>query len=490
MNSCAETRDAMTDEKTEELPKELVINRLVDGLVSKFLRLTIAKKLLLGFSSLLALLIVISAYALTNLNRLNSINDSILLTDLPVILAADEMVDLIFSEELYSRRYAVFRTDEVMGLFKDRNAEFESQLERIRSVPEERDFPVDQIAALHEDYVALLLDASGSTTEASTTFSAVYDQQIKARQDELIAVIRDMGAQAQRDQNEKTNTTASIGSLAFKAAAILCGLGLLLSLLAAALITNNISGAINKLRAATELIARGEFDIKPDISNTDELGDLADAFVSMAERLKHLEETNLDTSPLTRLPGGTTIETVMKKRIADEEEIAFCLMDIDNFKAYNDHYGYARGNELIQATADIVSQAVAEHGGEADFIGHIGGDDFVVITAPDSFEAICQHVVDAFDAAVPDFYNASDRKRGYIVGENRQGDEVQFPLATISIAVVTNKSNQALNHIQFGEMAAEMKEHAKAKPGSVFMVERRAARDGSKEDRKPKAVKA
>ncbi len=480
----------MTDEQTQEAGQEKVFNRMVDGLVSKFLRLTIAKKLLLGFSSLLLLLIVISAYALTNLNRLNSINDSILLTDLPVILAADEMIDLMFSEELYSRRYAVFRSDEVMSLFQDRQAEFAAQLDRIRSVPEQRDFPVDEIAALHQQYISLLMAASGSTSESSTSFPASYDEQIKAQQDALIAVIREMGAQAQRDQNAKTNTTASIGSLAFKAAAVLCGMGLLLSLLAAALITRNISGAINKLRAATEMISRGEFDIKPDISNTDELGDLADAFVAMAERLKRLEETNLDTSPLTRLPGGTTIEAVMEKRIGEEAEIAFCLMDIDNFKAYNDHYGYARGNELIQATADIVSKSVAEHGGEADFIGHIGGDDFVVITSPDDYETICQAVVDTFDAAIPDFYNSSDKKRGYIVGESRQGDEVQFPLASISIAVVTNKGNKTLNHIQFGEAAAEMKELAKAKAGSVYMVSRRKGKRGSRKDRKSTAQTA
>ncbi|MDJ0879285.1 MAG: diguanylate cyclase [Halieaceae bacterium] len=480
----------MTDEQTQEVAREQVFSRLVEGLVSKFLRLTIAKKLLLGFSSLLALLIVISAYALTNLNRLNSINDSILLTDLPVILASDEMVDLIFSEELYSRRYAVFGTEQVMNLFEDRKAEFQTQLERIRDVPEERDFPVDRIAAMHDQYVDLLLEAAAATSESSTTFAASYDEQIKTRQEELIAVIREMAAEARRDQDEKTNTTASIGSLAFKAAAFLCGGALLLSLLAAGLITRNISGAINKLRAATEMISRGEFDIKPDISNTDELGDLADAFVAMAERLKHLEETNLDTSPLTRLPGGTTIDALMKARIEDEVDMAFCLMDIDNFKAYNDHYGYAKGNELIQATADFISKAVAEHGGDDDFIGHIGGDDFVVITMPEAYEAICQTVIDAFDEEIPDFYNDSDRKRGYIVGENRQGDEVQFPLATISIAVVTNAHNKELNHIQFGEVAAEMKEHAKAKLGSVFMVERRKRHGGSRKDRKVAAKSA
>ena len=91
----------------------------------------------------------------------------------------------------------------------------------------------------------------------------------------------------------------------------------------------------------------------------------------------------LDTSPLTRLPGGVAIESVMNKRIAANAPIAFCLMDIDNFKAYNDHYGYAKGNEIIQKTASIIGNAAAKYGNPDDFTGHIGGDDYVVITSPD-----------------------------------------------------------------------------------------------------------
>jgi diguanylate cyclase (GGDEF)-like protein len=479
----------MTEEQGTQGVVKQMFGRLVDFCVANFLRLTIAKKLMLGFSSLLALLVIISLYALTNLNRLNSINDSILLTDLPVILASDKMVDLIFTEELYSRRYMVFRTPEVLDLFQDRKNDFEVQLERINAVPEKRGFPVEEIDLLHSQYTELLMQGARLATESSSSTTKEFDEKIKTQQDILIAILKEMAAKAQRDQNEKTGTTARIGSLAFKAAAVLCGLGLILSLFAATIITRNISGAINKLRVATEMIAKGEFDFKPDISNTDELGDLAEAFVAMAGRLKHLEETNLDTSPLTRLPGGTTIESVMNARIGAAEKIAFCLMDIDNFKAYNDHYGYAKGNELIQATADIISQAVKDHGDEDDFIGHIGGDDFVVITSPDTYSDICKAVVETYDEAIPGFYNASDRKRGYIVAENRQGEEVQFPLATISIAVVTNEHNKDLNHIQFGEAAAEMKEQAKAVAGSVFLVSQRKAKRGTRKDRKPKKPK-
>ena len=278
--------------------------------------------------------------------------------------------------------------------------------------------------------------------------------------------------------------TATIGRVAFKAAAILCGFGLFLSLAAAMIITRNISGAIKKLKYATGMISKGQFDHKPDIRNKDELGDLAKSFVTMAGRLKLLEEMYLDTSPLTRLPGGIAIESVLNKRVAAKAQIAFCLMDIDNFKAYNDRYGYAKGNELIQATAAIISEAVTDHGNKDDFIGHIGGDDFVVITTPDHYKDICEAVTKNYDAAIPEFYDAKDKKRGHIVGENRQGKKVSFPLATISIAVVTNEKRKLLNSIEFGEVAAEMKEHVKSISGSVFRVDQRRGQRGARKDRK------
>jgi len=267
--------------------------------------------------------------------------------------------------------------------------------------------------------------------------------------------------------------TASIGNVAFKAAAILCGLGLILSLSAAALITRNISGAIKKLKYATTMISQGKFDYKPDIRNRDELGDLAAAFITMADRLKCLEEMYLDTSPLTRLPGGVAIENVLNKRIATQQPIAFCMMDIDNFKAFNDHYGYAKGNEIIQETANIISEAAVAHGTENDFIGHIGGDDYVLITRPQHYARICDAVIKNFDRRIPTYYADDDRKRGYIIGENRQGQQVSFPLASISIAVVTNERRKLNNHIRFGEIAAEMKEHVKSIAGSVYKVDRR-----------------
>jgi GGDEF domain-containing protein len=128
---------------------------------------------------------------------------------------------------------------------------------------------------------------------------------------------------------------------------------------------------------------------------------------------------------------------------------------------------------VIQATAKIVSEAVKAQGNEASFVGHIGGDDFVVITSAEKYEKICLAVIDAFDRRVPDFYDLEDQQRGYIQGETRQGQKVSFPIMTLAIAVVTNQYHKLKSHIQIGEIAAELKNYAKSFSRSMLVVNRR-----------------
>jgi GGDEF domain-containing protein/CHASE3 domain sensor protein len=462
-----------------------IIDRLIGFVVSHFYRLKIARKLMLGYSVLLILLIGISVYALFNLNQLNELNNSILNSDLPVINASEKMITVILDQERHAQRYLILKTSEELKSFWDKGKEFNQLTEDIRSLPSHNAYLLNKIVSLHMEYNYILSESLGWIEDPASPIAKAFEKNVKTQQEKIIAIIKSMKDSALRDQNEKTTLTATIGKIAFKASAVLCGLGLLFSLTAAFVITRNISGALKKLKFATGMISEGKFDHRPDIRNQDELGDLAQAFVTMAGRLKQLEEMYLDTSPLTRLPGGIAIENVTNKRIAADTPLAFCLMDIDNFKAYNDHYGYAKGNDVIQATASIIGEAVAKYGSQDDFIGHIGGDDFVLITTPDLYPRICQAVIDNFDKTILDFYDEQDRQRGHIVGENRQGQEVKFPLAALSIAVVTNLKRKFKNHIQYGEVAAEMKEHAKSVAGSVFMVDQRGDdRGNGKKNRK------
>ena len=442
-----------------------------------FLRISISRKLLLGYGVLLVLLVIISAYSLINLNWLNAINNSILNADLPVINSSEKMIDLILEQEFYAQRYRILRNLENLEQYRAREADFSQIAEQIANRTGEGELLIDRIVELHIQYNEILSKSLTRSKGGGARASIDYEEKIKIHQERIIALIRAMAAAAISDQKHKTKVTTSIGDLAFNVSAALCIIGLIVAVAAAMLITKNVSNALRELKLATSMIARGKFHYKPKIRNSDELGDLSTAFVNMAKKLKRLEQQNLDTSPLTRLPGGVFIEKKLNQRIALNQPIAFCLLDIDNFKSFNDRYGYAKGNIVIKTTAAIIRKAVIEFGSTTDFIGHVGGDDFVVITTPNHYDRICRAIVKTFDKMIPDLYDAEDRQRGYIVGENRQGQNVSFPLASISIAVVTNVHRQVVNYIQFGEISAEIKQRAKAVAGSNYVVDQREEAD-------------
>ena len=440
---------------------------------SYFLRISISRKLLLGYGVLLVLLVIISAYSLINLNWINAINTGILNSDLPIINAAEKMIDLLLEQEFYAKRYQILRKLENLEYYREREGEFVAIAEQIGSQTGQRELLIDRIVQLHIQYSEILSKGFTRARAKGPQIAKEYEEKIKLHQEKIIALIRAMAANAISDQKRKTKVITSIGDLAFDISAALCIIGFIVSITAAVLITKNVSRALRELKLATSMIARGKFNYKPKIENKDEIGDLSTAFVNMAKKLKRLEQQNLDTSPLTRLPGGVYIEKKLNQRIALKQPIAFCLLDIDHFKSFNDRYGYARGNELIKTTAAIIRKAVIDLGSTTDFIGHIGGDDFVIITTPNHYDRICASIVRTFDRTIPNIYDPEDRQRGFIIGENRQGQRVSFPLASISIAVVTNLYRQVVNYIQFGEISAEIKQRAKAAAGSNYVVDQR-----------------
>jgi DNA-binding response OmpR family regulator len=176
-------------------------------------------------------------------------------------------------------------------------------------------------------------------------------------------------------------------------------------------------------------------------------------------------------NPSTRLPGNLAIERAISQRIAQEQPFAVCYGDLDNFKAYNDSYGFLKGDALIQRSAQILLEATRSHGNPDDFVGHIGGDDFVLITTPERAEPICAAMIAQFDATVPLFYDAETRARGFLSGVDRQGRLMQFPLASISFAVVSSAVRPFSHPGEVAQRAVEVKKRAKLAPGSVVLLE-------------------
>ncbi len=181
----------------------------------------------------------------------------------------------------------------------------------------------------------------------------------------------------------------------------------------------------------------------------------------------------LDANPLTKLPGNVSILEELQARLDTAKPIAVCYIDLDKFKAFNDTYGFEKGDELLKATARILLLAMRELGTPDDFLGHIGGDDFVLFTTSAASEAICRRIVSEFEQAAPSFYSEADRRRGFIEAKDRDGQVKRFPLLTISIAVVTNDKRPLTHVAEVAQIGAELKEWVKSHGGNRFVRDRR-----------------
>ena len=191
------------------------------------------------------------------------------------------------------------------------------------------------------------------------------------------------------------------------------------------------------------------------------------------KNLNRLLSINRRISPLTGLPGNVQIHAELKKRILNEEDFSVLYLDLDNFKAYNDVYGFLKGDHIIEFTANVITACIHEIANEHSFVGHIGGDDFIAIVQGTSTEKLCQSIIATFDLKVKDFFTKEDAEKGYIEVENRKGIIEQFPLTSISIGVVVADKGRFDNILEIGEVGAQVKHAAKSVMGSSYAIDRR-----------------
>jgi diguanylate cyclase (GGDEF)-like protein len=179
------------------------------------------------------------------------------------------------------------------------------------------------------------------------------------------------------------------------------------------------------------------------------------------------------TSPLTGLPGNFEIEARIDAKIRSGEPFALLHADIDGFKAYNDHYGFLRGDAAIVLTSRIVQSAVSEVGTNQCFVGHIGGDDFVVVCAPERAETTARRIIERFDSSVPALYDPEDRVLGCIEHMDRAGEVRRHPFVSLSIGIASTDVRTFSSSIEAAGVAVEMKQFAKAADGSAWRIDRR-----------------
>ncbi|ADH84973.1 response regulator receiver modulated diguanylate cyclase [Desulfurivibrio alkaliphilus AHT 2] len=180
-----------------------------------------------------------------------------------------------------------------------------------------------------------------------------------------------------------------------------------------------------------------------------------------------------DNNPLSRLPGNTSILRAMQRVLASGNDYAVCYVDIDNFKPYNDRYGFSRGDEVILMVARIIVNVIEEKAREGSFIGHVGGDDYVFIIKAEKAEEVCRQIIDNFNMVRNLFLNAEDIAAGAFVGLDRRGQETRFPLLSISIAVVTTGEGRYRHSGEIAAAASQLKHYVKRLEGSNYLIERR-----------------
>jgi DNA-binding response OmpR family regulator len=188
-------------------------------------------------------------------------------------------------------------------------------------------------------------------------------------------------------------------------------------------------------------------------------------------------------NPLTGLPGNHSIHDALVRLLEGGRPFAMLQIDIDYFKAFNDHYGYARGDQAIQTLAKILVEAARKHGGDASFVGHIGGDDFVVLTGVEFAEPLGQQVIEEFNSALTTLYDAADFERNYVEVVNRRHVLERLPLMSLTIALVSTDRMPVTHLAQLNDIAQELKTHGKGIPGSVLVGERRRAETSADADR-------
>jgi diguanylate cyclase (GGDEF)-like protein len=178
-------------------------------------------------------------------------------------------------------------------------------------------------------------------------------------------------------------------------------------------------------------------------------------------------------SPLTGLPGNIRIQEEIERRVRETQPFAVVYCDLDNFKAYNDQKGFVRGDRLIQATARIIQDAVLAHDGSQGFVGHVGGDDFVVVVAPETAEPVAKSVCEGFDTARAEFYEPEDLERGFVRIEDRKGVLQDIPLVAISVGIASSARRAFAHYGEAVSVATEMKQFAKREPGSSYAIDQR-----------------
>lgn len=423
-------------------------------------KMSLVQKMVISFLVSGMCLIAALMYSISGLNTMHNMEQEIANNDLKAATISVRLRELMVAQERLSARFMILKHLEYKMLHDQNSNDFVNAVNNLKAAHNSQ-----AIVALESAYKRYQILSerlfNGKSYDASEMKSSV----------ETVLKVIDLLSSEQRqhlseklalsDEHEERTIETSLG-LAF--------LGVVLSFAVAGWMVYSFASSIGKLQYATHRIASGDFDHDPRISSGDEIGALSQDFRSMAVRLKELEQLSLDASPLTRLPGNIAIERVINRHLRNHTTFAMCYLDLDNFKSFNDRYGYINASEVLKDVGKTIYETVKSLGCQDAFVGHIGGDDFVVVISSELAETVCRAIISNIDSMMPLYYSEDDRKAGFIEGVDRYGVQRKFPLISISIAALVCTPGDYASAAEIASAAAAVKDRVKESLGSNYVV--------------------
>ncbi len=433
-------------------------------------RMTVTKKIVAAYALVAFFSLVAIIYAMSSLHRQMTTSTDLVHKDAKSVAVIRDLQNNLASQERLGKQYLLLQKPEILELLEEKLQAFPTIWSDFLALlePSHR----EQLSAPYDTYE----QAAGKFRELVRSRSKAkkfYDAELLPAHLALYERLAELRESQQEKIDRGLTTLAEASARSFQVTFVLLLIGFFLATPVAVSVILGIHYSLKRLTQATLQITEGNYEVDIEMSSKDEFGQLAGKFLQMSRKLREFELSNLDANPLTHLPGNLVIQRRVEELIESGTPFAHAFVDLDHFKAYNDRYGYQNGSDIIAQVGEIIENAVGAEGSESDFVGHIGGDDYVFLTSPEKVEAISGRIIEEFEKMIPGKYSEEDRQAGFFVCQDRFGVERQFPLMTISIAIICSDTSNYNSAIAIGHECAKMKEHLKRLPGSNYLIDRR-----------------
>jgi len=433
-------------------------------------RLTVSQKIIAGFlvGALFSLAAIL--FALFYIQQQVDISGEVVNRDFRAVSLIRDLRGNLLAQERLEQQYLILRDDELLTLLKQRHDEFDQRWTEFTALDLAAQAALQApTAQLQEERVkALGLLGGGKRAETEAFLRDVMAPLRRTLRDGLDEISQDRG----RRIDTALNTLNRQSVRAYRVTLVLLIVGVAIGGSVAFRVVRSINRSIYRLSYAARQASEGRFDFTLGAFGRDEFGHLASEFLAMGKKLLDLKKRLLDANPLTHLPGNLAIAQELDRRIVSLEPFAHIYIDIDHFKAFNDRYGYQMGSEAIARVGKIVKEVVELLGNPEDLVGHIGGDDYLLLSTPDKAEDLAKEIIHRFDH-MTDIYSEEDLQTGYYEGIDRFGDHRRYPLMSISVAIICSENLEYPSPQDISQECAKMKEHLKNLPGSNYLVDRR-----------------